>query len=187
MEEVMNGRLASRLVGTALVSLVAGCAGRAPDPVVGRPTVAFGAQADDLPRMCQLDGEPRVLATHVVPNAGLTAQADDSGVWLRFSTTRRPRVAQAFSPESLAPQADDRPPPVQTAAAPQTDEPGASRIITVDSDGTGVELPIDLGYQGAAIGRPVGAVTPAGRGLVAFVEPGGAGFRLVATRLVCTR
>ena len=46
--------------------------------------------------------------------------------------------------------------------------------------------PVDLGYQGSAVGDPAVAVTSSGSGVVAFIESNGTGFQLVAMRVSCS-
>ena len=56
------------------------------------------------------------------------------------------------------------------------------RATILSLDGS-TSAPTDLGDQGSAIGQPVVAVTPAGDGVVAFIESNDDGFQLVVKRV----
>jgi hypothetical protein len=148
---------------------------------------------------------PRVIATHVTPQAGVTATADGSHVWLRFGTTKAPRVLERLDVDSLESNTDANAAPLENGAGrgpvvlslpddrrlvawtDGTLEKGMHvRAVTVGTDGISVGQSIDLGYEGSAIGRPAVAVTPNGHGVLAFIESNGAGFQVVATRVSCT-
>jgi hypothetical protein len=169
------------------------------------PAVAFSAPRSDVEQGCSLEGMPRVIATHVVPRAGVSASVSGGRVWLRFETTHDPRVLVAVDTESLE-TVDDATPPVESA-------PGTTRgpvevevqdhrrliawtegsvndglhvrAVTVRDDGSALGAPIDLGFQGSAIGRPAVAFDGDGRGVLAFVESNDIGFQLVVTRAAC--
>ncbi len=211
----MNARhSALLLVAASAVAACIGCSNALPagaSAVAQSPTVAFAAAESDLSPVCTLEGMPRVLATHVMPMAGVSAESDGRAVWLRFATKGDPRAALAIDVATLdvmdeggAAPAD----PVAPAAARRV--PGGAvavalrngrslvawtdgsayegmrvRGITLASDGAATGTPIDLGYEGSAIGRPALAMTPSGRGVLAFEESNGAGFHLVAARVVC--
>lgn len=59
------------------------------------------------------------------------------------------------------------------------------RAVTVGDDGSALGTPIDLGFEGSAIGRPAVAFRDNGRGVLAFVESNEVGFQLVVTRSAC--
>ena len=167
------------------------------------PALAFAASASDLAQTCTPDGT-KVIATHVVPKAGVSAVAKGDRLGLRFATTANPDVAVALDPGSLEILAGE--------TAPATAAPGASRgsvqveltggrrlvawtegsveagwstrVATVAADGSS-EAAVDFGYQGSAVGQPAVAVTRAGNGVVAFIESNGAGFQLVVTHVTC--
>ena len=65
------------------------------------PTVAFAASESDLAQACSIEGTPTVVAAHVLPMAGVTAQAEGGRVWLRFATKSDPRAALAVTPSTL--------------------------------------------------------------------------------------
>jgi len=167
------------------------------------PALAFAASATDVAQSCTPDGT-QVIATHVVPAAGIRAVAAGDRIGLRFATTTNPRVALALDPGTLQILGGETP-PVETA-------PGASRgpvqveltghrrlvawtegsvemgwrtrVATVGADGSS-DAPVDFGYEGSAVGQPAVAVTRAGNGVVAFIESNGAGFQLVVTHVTC--
>ncbi|HEX8794611.1 MAG TPA: hypothetical protein VF765_26880 [Polyangiaceae bacterium] len=193
------------LVGAGALAALTGCSSTAQLARSASPTVAFGAEASDVPSGCSPEGMPRVIATHVAPKAGLTATQDGSHVWLRFATTKAPRVIEQLDVETLETGADANagPPEGGSGSGPVvlslpddrrffawtdgTLEQGMRvRGVTVGSDGVSVGEGIDLGYEGSAIGRPAVAITPSGRGVLAFIESNGAGFQVVATRVSCT-
>jgi hypothetical protein len=149
---------------------------------------------------------PRVVATHVAPKDGVSAVAADGKIWLRFGTTHDPRVSLALDPASLEViDAGEAPPLALTGAARgpvqveledhrhlvawtegSMDKGLSVKVATVSDDGI-PGVPADLGYEGSAIGQPAIAVTPAGAGIVAFIESNGAGFQVVVTRATCAR
>jgi hypothetical protein len=168
------------------------------------PSVAFGASASDIPGECSLEGMPRVVATHVVPNGSVKAMAADGMIWLSFATTHHPFFELAVDPESLdVVDAGEMPAktapgsaslPVQVALEEHrhivawtegsTDKGLSVKFAAVADDGSSAAA-MDLGYEGSATGRPVIAVTPEGRGILAFVESNGVRSQLVVTRANC--
>ena len=168
------------------------------------PAVAFAAAATDISQSCTPDGMPRVLATHIVPGKGVQAVAEGATIGLRFATTGDPRVAVALDPESLQILGREAAPAEAASSASrgpvQVELPDHRRLVawtegtvetglrvratTVTADGAS-EAPLDLGYEGSAVGQPAVAVTRAGNGVIAFVESNGAGFQLVVTHLTC--
>ena len=168
------------------------------------PEVGFAASATDLTGGCALEGMPRVVATHLVPKAGVTATASAGHVWLHFATTHNPDVTLAIEPESLEVEDAGEPPPA--VSAQQSGKPVAVdledhrrlvawtegnaeqgisvKLATVTDDGSS-STALDLGYEGSAIGAPAIAATPEGKGVVAFIESNGAGFHLVVTHVTC--
>ena len=194
------------LVGAGALASVTGCSNAAQQARSASPTVAFGAPTSAMPSGCSPEGTPRVIATHVAPKAGVTATADASHVWLRFATTKAPRVVERLDVDSLETSADADAVPPETGAnsgplvlslpdhrrfvawTDGTLEGGMHvRGVTVDSDGVAVGQSVDLGFEGSAIGRPAVAVSPSGHGVLAFIESNGAGFQVVATRVSCTQ
>ena len=194
------------LVGAGALAAMTGCSAAAAQPTRwASPTVAFGPSTGDVPSGCTPEGMPRVIATHVAPRAGVTATADASHVWLRFATTKAPRVVERLDADSLesSADADEAPPEIGTGSGPVvlslpddrrlvawtdgTAEQGKRvKAVTVDPDGLSIGQGIDLGYEGSAIGRPAVAINSTGHGVLAFIESNGAGFQLVATRVLCT-
>jgi hypothetical protein len=192
------------LVGAGALASVTGCSNAAQPARSASPTVAFEAPISDLPSGCTPEGMPRVIAKHVAPQAGLTAAADGSHVWLRFATTKAPRVVERLDVDSLETTTDSAAPPESGATSGPlvlslpdhrrfvawtdgTLEKGMHvRGVTVAPDGVSVGQSIDLGFEGSAIGRPAVAVTPSGHGVLAFIESNGAGFQVVATRVSCS-
>ena len=193
------------LVGAGALAAVTGCSTSAQQARSASPTVAFGAPAAEMPAGCSPEGMPRVIATHVAPQSGVTATADGSHVWLRFATTKAPRVVERLDVDSLATSTDANtaPPEIGAGRGPVvlslsddrrliawtdgTLEKGMHvRAVTIDPDGVSVGQSIDLGYEGSAIGRPAVAIAPSGHGVLAFIESNGAGFQVVATRVSCT-
>lgn len=193
------------IAGT-LVSFALGCSAST-STAARSPALAFGASASDVASVspavqtgaqCALRGEPRVIATHVSPTAGLKATSMAYRVWLHYGTT-----TVALAPESLEVVADHVPPPREVL-----DRPGHSvEIGTEDgrhlvawtqgevfgrsdvraaSTGLASSDPVNLGYEGHAVGDPAVAVTSSGDGVVAFIESNGAGFQLVAMRVSCS-
>ena len=168
------------------------------------PSVAFEAPASSVSDGCSLEGMPRVVATHVAPKDGVSAVAADGKIWLRFGTTKDPRVAVALDPATLeVVDAGEAPPQPTMGAArgPVQVELGDHRHLVAWTEGSmdkGLSVKVatvsddgipgaaaDLGYEGSAIGQPAIAVTPAGTGVVAFIESNGAGFQVVVTRSSC--
>lgn len=166
------------------------------------PAVAFGAAVSDV-QSCTADGT-RVIATHVVPKAGVTAVAEGARIGLRFATTGNPRVAVALDPDTLQLLGGETP-PVETASGAshgpvQTELSDHRRLVawtegslesgmrvratTLSPDGSS-DAPMDLRYHGSAVGQPAVAVTRAGNGVVAFIESNGDGFQLVVTHVTC--
>jgi len=201
-----NSGLGVVLFGLAVAGGALGCSSStrvATAPV--SPAVAFGANTSDVDPGCSLDGMPQIIATHIAPRAGVSAVANGGRVWLRFATTRDPRVTVAIDPETLA-VVDDAMAPVE--AAPQSvrgpvevdlpdhkhlvawtagslDQGLHVKAVTVDDQGVALGAPLDLGYQGSAIGRPALAFTEEGKGVLAFIESNDAGFQLVVVRASC--
>lgn len=194
------------VVAGALVSLTLGCS--ASTSTASRsPAVAFGAAASDIASVstgvdtgarCALHGEPRVVATRVSPTAGVKATSMAYRVWLHYGTT-----TVALAPESLEVVADHVPPPREVLDRPAhsvevATEDGrrlvawtqgevfAGNDVRTASTGLASSDPVDLGYQGSAVGDPAVAVTSSGDGVVAFIESNGAGFQLVAMRVSCS-
>jgi hypothetical protein len=205
--------LPAALAAASVLATCAGCSNTTPRTAVA-PMVAFASSAPDGSQACSVEGVPEVVAAHVMPMAGVTAGADGSRVWLRFATKNDPRAALALDPSSLEVQDDEGATrgsvgatPTGTASKQIPRGPvavnleggrqlvawtGGSvetdlrvRAVTIAEDGATIGVPIDLGYEGSAIGRPALAVTSSGRGVLAFEESNGAGFHLVVTRVVC--
>ena len=166
------------------------------------PAVAFGASTSDV-QSCTADGT-QVIATHVVPKAGVTAVAEGARIGLRFATMGNPHVAVALDPGTLQILGGETP-PVETAYSGsqgpvQTELPDHRRLVawtegsleggmrvrasTLSPDGSS-DAPLDLRFVGSAVGRPAVAVTRAGNGVVAFIESSDDGFQLVVTHLTC--
>ena len=194
------------LVGAGALASVTGCSNAAQQARSASPTVAFEAPVGDMPSGCSPEGMPRVIAKHVAPQSGLTATADGPNVWLRFATTKAPRVVERLDVDSLETSTDTSgaPPEIGATSGPLvlslpdhrrfvawTDGTleGGMRVrgVTVDSDGAAVGQSLDLGFEGSAIGRPAVAVTQSGHGVLAFIESNGAGFQVVATRVSCSQ
>jgi hypothetical protein len=192
------------LFGAGLLAATTGCSETASQVRSVSPTVAFGATTSDVPAGCSPEGLPRVLATHVVPRVGVTATSEGSHVWLRFGTTKAPRVVAEIDAESLEGADSGNAPPPQTldSTSPAELRLGDGRRLaawtdgsvergmrvktaTIGLDGAMVGDAVDLGYEGSAIGRPAVAVTSSGRGVLAFIESNGAGFQVVAMRVSC--
>jgi hypothetical protein len=198
------------VVAGALVSLTLGCSA---STTSRSPAVAFGASASDIASVgtnggtrvqCALQGEPRVVATRVSPTAGVKATSMAYRVWLHYGTKAHADTTVAIAPESLEIVADHVPPPPAALDRPAhsvevaTEDgrhlvawtqgevfPGSNDVRTA-STGLGSSDPVDLGYQGSAVGDPAVAVTSAGSGVVAFIESNGEGFQLVAMRVSCS-
>jgi hypothetical protein len=196
------------LLAAAALSLCAGCS-TATQAGMAAPTVAFAASESDLAQGCAIEGTPTVVAAHVMPMAGVTAEAEGGRVWLRFATKSDPRAALAVNPSSLEVEDVEGAAPEETRASKQipsgpvavaleggrhlvawTDGSAYTgmrvRAITMGENGATVGAPIDLGYQGSAVGRPAVAVTASGKGVLAFEESNGGGFHLVVARVSCT-
>jgi hypothetical protein len=58
------------------------------------------------------------------------------------------------------------------------------RMVTLGENGV-FGNPVDLAFEGGAIGRPAVGMTASGQGVLAVEESYGGGFRLVASRVVC--
>lgn len=198
-------RLGCLLFGLAATGGTTGCS-TTTTLAEGSPEVAFGAARSDVEPGCSLDGTPRVVATRLIPKAGLTASVSAGRVWLRFATTHDSRVLLAIDPETLE-VVTDATPPVETARAATLGpvevevqdhrrlvawtEGSLSRglhvrAVTIGDDGNALGSPIDLGFEGSAIGRPAVAFTESGKGVLAFIESNDVGFQLVVTRAACT-
>ncbi len=203
------------LIGTGALALVTGCAASERAPAVASPSVSFAATASDVGQPCSIEGVPAIVAGHVMPMAGVTAQAEGSRVWLRFATRSDPRAALEIDPATLTVEDEDgtapRELPVGAYAHDARRVPSGTAMFEIDggrrlvawtqgsaesgdrvqfvtlSDGGPVGVPVDLGFEGSAIGRPAIAVTAAGRGVLAFEESYGGGFHLVVSRVVCDR
>ena len=198
----MNHIALPALVACLSLSAVACSASTATGP--RSPSVAFEAPASSVSDGCSLEGMPRVVATHVAPKGGVTAVASDGKIWLRFATTHDPRVSLALDPSSLEVVDAAEPPPQGTGGDSRgpvqveieghrhlvawtegsMDKGLSVKVATVSDDGI-PGAPVDLGYEGSAIGQPALAVTPGGSGVVAFIESNGAGFQVVVTRASC--
>jgi hypothetical protein len=196
------------VVAGALVSLTLGCS--ASTSTASRsPAVAFGASASDVASVgtgmrCALQGEPRVVATRVSPTTGVQATSMAYRVWLHYGTKANADTTVAIAPESLEVVADHVPPPPAALDRPAhsvevATEDGRhlvawtqgevfprSNDVRTASTGLGSSDPVDLGYQGNAVGDPAVAVTSSGNGVVAFIESNGTGFQLVAMRVSCS-
>jgi hypothetical protein len=196
------------LLAAAALSLCAGCSA-VTQTGLAAPTVAFAASESDLAQACSIEGTPTVVAAHVMPMAGVTAEAEGGRVWLRFATKGDPRAALAVTPSTLDVEEVEGAAPEETRAAKQvpagpvavaleggrhlvawTDGSAYSgmrvRAITTAENGAPVGAPIDLGFQGSAVGRPAVAVTASGKGVLAFEESNGGGFHLVVASVSCT-
>ena len=199
------------VVAGALVSLTLGCSA-ATSTASRSPAVAFAASSSDVASVgtgvstrvqCALQGEPRVVATRVSPTAGVKATSMAYRVWLHYGTNAKGDTTVAIAPESLQTVADDVPPPHGVLDRPAhsvevATEDGRHLVAWTQGDafpgndvrtastGLGSSDPVDLGYQGSAIGDPAVAVTSSGSGVVAFIESNGTGFQLVAMRVSCS-
>ena len=202
----MNTTTLSAALAACFLSLsTAACSTTTTASAARHPAVGFAASASDLASACTLEGMPRVIATHVVPKAGVSATSADGHIWLRFATTRDPRVTVAIDPESLEVQNAAEPPPAVTPLAQPgqliavdlqdhhrvvawtegSTEKGVSVRLATETDDGSPSNAVDLGYEGSAIGTPALAATPDGKGVVAFIESTGAGFHVVAMRVSC--
>jgi hypothetical protein len=204
MRSIESPGFVCSLVVVGMLAGITGCSEGLPEAGAASPEVAQetgSVSTIGVPAGCSPQGMPRVVATHVVPGAPITATTDHSKVWLRFGTTKSAHELASVNVQSL----DAEVAPQDTASEPQgSATPGAARLPegkslvawTADSNFSSWRMKglansaesdaVDLGYQGAAIGRPAIAVTPEGEGVLAFVESNGAGFQLVATRVVCS-
>jgi hypothetical protein len=198
----MNRLALAALVTSCLSFAALGCSSTL-SSAPASPAVAFAASASDVGQTCTPDGT-HVIASHVVPSAGVSAVAEGDRIGLRFATTGSPRVAVALDPGTLEILGGETPPvetarsasrgPVQVQLSDHRSlvawtegsvETGwRTRVATVGADGSS-EVPVDFGYQGSAVGQPAVAVTRAGNGVVAFIESNGAGFQLVVTHVSC--
>jgi hypothetical protein len=197
MRSIESSGFICSLVAACMLAGVTGCSEGLPEAGAASPEVAHETRTIGVPAGCSPKGMPRVVATHVVPRAEITATSDQSKVWLRFGTTRAAHTLASVNMQSL--EADVAPqgaaPDPQGSPTPATARvPDGKDLVawTADSGfsswreaGTAPDG-VDLGYQGAAIGRAAIAVTPEGEGVLAFIESNGAGFQLVATRVVCS-
>ena len=194
------------VLGVVLGSGGVGCVLTPRVAPAGAPTVAFGASDADVSfPSCTPDGMPRVVATHVVPMNRISAVADGDRIGLRFSTTQTPLdavtldartldvVEERAPPDYLAPSEPGEPVRVELSDRRHlvvwmsgTIETGLSvQAVTVGAGGS-PSTPVQLGYEGSAIGDPTVAVTDDGDGVIAFIESSGAGFQLVATHMKCS-
>jgi hypothetical protein len=185
-------------VGSGMASMQAEPSGRA--SMQAEPSAGRGQD----PRGCFLEGAPQVVATHVAPRGGIIAAAEGSLVRLEFSTTALDpaRVAVQVDPASLE-VVDQEITRVAPAAVPHGTvevrfEDGRGllawtegsvyegiHVVAQGFSDVGQDAPLDLGFEGSAIGQPAATLTSAGRGVLAFIESYGAGFHLVVTRLTC--
>jgi hypothetical protein len=199
----MNRLALSALVASCFSFGALGCSATTASAPMHAPSLAFAASVSDVTQSCTPEGMPRIVASHVVPNAGVVAVAEGGRIGLRFATTHSPRLVTTVDPESLETLATETSATVKPIGAQGpvdvelpdhrhlvawtegTVETGLRvRVRTVGADGT-TEAPIDLGYEGSAIGQPAVAVTRSGNGVIGFVESNGAGFELVAVRMTC--
>jgi hypothetical protein len=202
----MNRLALSALLVSCLSFGALGCSTTTASVPTRSPAVAFGAAVSDVAsdvQACTADGT-HVIATHVVPKGGVTAVAEGARIGLRFATTGSPHVAVALDPESLQLLGGETP-PVETASNAsqgpvQTELSDHRRLVawtegslesgmrvratTLSPDGSSA-APMDLRYDGSAVGQPAVAVTHAGNGVVAFIESNGDGFQLVVTHVTC--
>jgi hypothetical protein len=209
MNTLKGKYLAAVLAAASALAACTGCSNATPIGPVA-PTVAFAASESDVAPACAIVGTPEVVAAHVMPMAGVTAEADGSRVWVRYATKGDPRAAVELDPSTLAVEGEDGTAPREAPASGAQRTAGGPvavsleggrklvawtegsvyagervRAVTLTEGGTTVGAPIDLGYEGSAIGRPAVAVTESGRGVLAFEESYGGGFHLVVTRVVC--
>lgn len=187
-----------------LVAAATGCATTAP-MVPAAPAVAFSASRSDVDAGCSLEGMPRVVATRLRPMAGVAAAISDGHVWLRFTTTRDPRVQLAVDPETLEVVVDAAPliEVAPTAKRGQVevnlrghrhlvartegslDDGLHVKAVAVGEEDTAVSTSSALGFEGSAIGDPAIAFGHDGKGVLAFIESNEVGFQLVVTRVAC--
>ena len=166
------------------------------------PALDFGASASDLGQGCTPDGT-QVLATHVVPKAGVSAVAEGARIVVRYGTTTTPAVAVALDPGTLQVVGGDAPlaAAAGTEVGPsQVELPDHRRFVawtagslesglrvratTLVPDGS-TEASFEAPAPGSAVGQPAVAVTRAGNGVVVFIESSDDGFQLVATHVTC--
>ena len=183
-----------------LTALVAACA-NAPRPPPREPASALAADACDRTSGATPE-ETHVVATHVVPKGGVRVVADGDRLGLRFATAGNHGVALALDPVTLQVLGGETPPvetPSSAAPARQHIElPDHRRLVawtegsletgyrvraTVLSLDGSIAVPTDLGDEGSVVGQPAVAVTPAGDGVVAFIESNDDGFQLVVRRV----
>lgn len=194
----------------ALVSLTLGCSAST-STAPRSPVLAFAASASDIAAVntgatgmrCALQGEPRIVAARVSPKAGVKATSEGYRVWLHYATKAKADTNVAIAPESLQTVADNVPPPPEMLDRPAHSvevatedgrhlvawtqgEAFAPKNDQTASTGLGSSDPVDLGYEGRAVGDPAVAVTSDGSGVVAFIESKGSGYQLVAVRVSCS-
>jgi hypothetical protein len=188
------------LVGVGLLAFVAGCSEGLPEEGATAPEVPQDSSTIGVPAGCSPMGMPQVLATHVTPTAAITATSDSSKVLVGFGTTHGTRVIASVNAQSLEAErvSDDDLGTRDASRGVSFGAPQGKKLVAwtagrdfawhvrTDADEVASLDPNDLGYQGAAIGRPAVAVMPDGKGVLAFIESNGLGFQLVATRLVCS-
>jgi hypothetical protein len=197
-------RLGRLLFGLAAMGGTVGCS-TTTAIAPASPAVAFSAPRSDVEQGCSLDGMPRVVATHLIPKAGVSASVSAGRVFLRFATTHDSRVLVAIDPETLDVVTDATPPveaaPAATRGPVEVDLQDHRRLVawtegsmndglhvravTIGDEGNSLGSPIDLGFEGSAIGRPAVAFTEGGKGVLAFIESNDVGFQLVVTRAAC--
>jgi hypothetical protein len=209
MNTLKGKYLAAVVAAASALAVCTGCSNATPVGPIA-PTVAFAASESDVAPACALVGTPEVVAAHVMPMAGVTAEADGARVWIRYATKGDPRAAVEMNPSTLQVESEDGAAPREIPATSARGIPsgpvavtveggrrlvawtegsvyagGRVRAVTLGEGGATVGSPIDLGYEGSAIGRPAVAVTESGRGVLAFEESYGGGFHLVVARVVC--
>jgi hypothetical protein len=196
-------RMTRLVAGGCLSALALAAAGCSTAPVLGgQHTLAFGASPSDLANGgCVLQGEPRVVAGHVLPEAGVSSVATEGGgIQLLFATARRPHAALTVDPGSLqitevgdAPAAAQQSHTGQGEAGPRgvvawtegRPERGLNvKVATVEGAVATVATP-DLGYEGTAVSAPTVASTRDGEGVFAFIESNGVTSQLVVVRAAC--
>jgi hypothetical protein len=197
-ELAMNHIALTAVVVSCLSFGALGCsttASMAPHSPVGASDVAANGTPDDT---------MLVVATHVVPKAGVSAVVEGDHIALRFATTGNRRVALALDPGTLQILGDETSP----VEGPSSGSFGAAsvdlphhghlvawtdgsvqtgfrvRAVTLSADGSS-ETPISIGDEGSAVGRPAVAVTPGGNAVVAFIESNDDGFQLVVKHVTC--
>jgi hypothetical protein len=60
------------------------------------------------------------------------------------------------------------------------------RALTLSVDGNAVGAPLNISDKGVNAGQGQAAVTTSGRGVVAFLESFGGGFRVAVTPIACS-